>query len=116
MAIVQNWRRIRTHSVQRHASQNADEPRIVAFHRHHSLPMIDVNAHDAIKVQNIRLHRQDIQEGNDARPEGHSPMHGEGALDIRLAQNSFVVVEIIPKQKIQKEQKEKIRKFKTLII
>lgn len=96
MAIVLNWRRIRTHSVRRHALRIVDVRHIVAFHMHRFLPLINVCAHDTIVVQNIRPHHRDIQEENVDRPMGRWPMPDAMVLDIMLAPSSFAIVEIVP--------------------
>lgn len=97
MAIALNWRRIRIRSVRRHALRIADGPHIVAFHRHHYPPWINVCGHGEAAVRSIRRRHLSNREESGGQPEDRSPMHGEGALDIGLVLNSFEVVEIAPK-------------------
>lgn len=98
MAVAQNWLHIRRHFVQRLASQIVDEQHIVACCNHPFHQMINVNERDAIKVQNIRLHHLNNLMEIGVRPMVHWLMLFAMVLGIMLAQNLFVIVEIIPEK------------------
>lgn len=102
MAIVLNWHRIRKHFVLPLAWQIDDEQHIAVFRMHHFPLTISVNEHDAIIIQNIRQHHQDILMGSDVRPTVHWPMHVLMVQGIMLVLSSFGVVEIIPESRKKK--------------
>lgn len=92
MAIAQNWHRICRHSARLHAWQISDEQRMMVCHMNHHLLMINVNERDEGEVQNIQLHRLNIQVEIVDWQAVHWLMPFLKAPDIMLALNLSVIV------------------------
>lgn len=96
MVIALNWHHIRIRFAPQLSSRIVDGPRTVAYCSRPFLRRTSVNERDAIVIQSIRPRHLSNQVEIGDQLTDHLPMLVLMVLGITLAQNSFVIAEIIP--------------------